>query len=72
MLMYSGPMPSAPADIPFIARQIETCLRLAEECERPAVAAALRKLARAFAGRAVASGAEPDALPAIFRPERIG
>jgi hypothetical protein len=63
-------MPSAHADAPFIARQIETCLRLAEECERPAVAEALRKLARGFADRAVASGAEPDALPAVFRPEQ--
>ncbi len=54
-------MPSTPADIPFIKRQIGTCLRIAGECGDPKVATALRRLAEAFAERAIALGAGADA-----------
>ena len=40
------------ADISFIVRQIEICLKLAALCDDPAVAAALMKLAKAFTDRA--------------------
>ena len=50
-------------DIPFIVQQIYTCLNLAKECNDVDIAASLRKLAGAFADRAIALGADPETIP---------
>lgn len=54
---------STAADIPFIIQQIQTCLRAAKECNDPEMAAALMRLAEAFADRAIALGADPKTIP---------
>jgi hypothetical protein len=50
-------------DVPFIIQQIYTCLQAAKECDDAEIEAALRKLAEAFADRAIALGADPKTIP---------
>lgn len=54
------------ADIPFIIQQIYSCLHLARDCGDSELAAALRKVAVAYANKAISLGADPKTLPGIF------
>jgi hypothetical protein len=54
---------SQASDIPFIIQQIYTCLNAAKESADREVAAALHRVAEAFADRAIALGADPATIP---------
>jgi hypothetical protein len=54
---------SQASDIPFIIQQIYTCLNAARESADREVAAALHRVAEAFADRAIALGADPATIP---------
>ena len=58
-------MPSTPADVPFIIRQINVCLSTVKQCHDPEIKALLLKLARAWAARALELGADPDTIPRV-------
>jgi len=63
-------MRSKVADIPFIAAQAATCLRVAETCADAEISKRLVELAGAFADCARRLGADKEALPVIDRPTR--
>jgi hypothetical protein len=61
-------MSGSAEDIQFIVQQIETCLLLAQQCNDPEIADHLLVLARAFANRAIARGADPSLIPTLAVP----